>query len=50
MLFRSARPVQPEDIAETIFWLMNQPAHLNINNLEIMPVSQTWAGFAIHRE
>jgi NADP-dependent 3-hydroxy acid dehydrogenase YdfG len=42
--------VQPEDIAETIFWLMNQPAHLNINNLEIMPVSQTWAGFAIHRE
>jgi len=48
--YAGARPVQPEDIAETIFWLMNQPAHLNINNLEIMPVSQTWAGFAIHRE
>jgi sulfoacetaldehyde reductase len=48
--YAGAKPVQPEDIAETIFWLMNQPAHLNINNLEIMPVSQTWAGFAIHRE
>ena len=47
--YAGAKPVQPEDIAETIFWLMNQPAHLNINNLEIMPVSQTWAGFAIDR-
>ncbi|HEK3717190.1 TPA: NAD(P)-dependent oxidoreductase, partial [Pseudomonas aeruginosa] len=45
-----AHPIQPEDIAETIFWIMNQPAHLNINSLEIMPVSQSWAGFAIHRE
>ncbi|MBL8436464.1 MAG: SDR family oxidoreductase [Zoogloea sp.] len=48
--YAGAKPVQPEDIAETIFWLMNQPAHLNINSLEIMPVSQTWAGFAVHRE
>lgn len=48
--YAGANPVQPKDIAETCFWLMNQPAHLNINALEIMPVSQTWAGFAIHRE
>lgn len=37
-----ADPVQPEDIAETVFWLMNQPPHININTLEIMPVSQSW--------
>ena len=49
-LYRGANALQPEDIAETIFWLMSQPAHLNINSLEIMPVSQTWAGFAVHRE
>ncbi|EPL7478488.1 SDR family oxidoreductase [Pseudomonas aeruginosa] len=48
--YAGAHPIQPEDIAETIFWIMNQPAHLNINSLEIMPVSQSWAGFAIHRE
>ncbi|HCK4345171.1 TPA: SDR family oxidoreductase [Pseudomonas aeruginosa] len=48
--YAGAYPIQPEDIAETIFWIMNQPAHLNINSLEIMPVSQSWAGFAIHRE
>ncbi|PVZ09717.1 MULTISPECIES: SDR family oxidoreductase [unclassified Pseudomonas] len=47
--YKGAEPVQPQDIAETIFWVMNQPAHLNINSLEIMPVSQSWAGFAIER-
>ena len=25
------------------------PAHLNINTLELMPVSQSWAGFAVER-
>ncbi|MDP1465432.1 hypothetical protein Q6331_27355, partial [Klebsiella pneumoniae] len=44
-----AEPIQPQDIADTIFWVMNTPAHVNINRLELMPVSQTWAGFAIER-
>ncbi|MBH9414975.1 SDR family oxidoreductase [Pseudomonas aeruginosa] len=48
--YAGAHPIQPEDIAETIFWIMNPPAHLNLNSLEIMPVRQSWAGFAIHRE
>ncbi|MBO3276896.1 SDR family oxidoreductase [Pseudomonas schmalbachii] len=48
--YAGAEPIQPEDIAETIHWLMTQPPHININNLEIMPVSQAWAGFAIHRK
>ena len=48
--YAGADPVQPEDIAETVFWLMNQPPHININTLEIMPVSQSWAPFQIHRE
>ncbi|MCP1620011.1 NADP-dependent 3-hydroxy acid dehydrogenase YdfG [Pseudomonas sp. SLBN-26] len=47
--YAGAEPIQPQDIAETIFWVMNQPAHININTLELMPVSQTWAGFAIDR-
>ena len=47
--YAGAEPIQPEDIAETIFWIMNQPAHININSLELMPVSQTWAGLSIHR-
>jgi NADP-dependent 3-hydroxy acid dehydrogenase YdfG len=47
--YAGAEPIQPQDIAETIFWVMNAPAHININSLELMPVSQTWAGFAIER-
>jgi hypothetical protein len=29
--------------------VLNAPAHININSLELMPVSQTWSGFAIER-
>ncbi|AYC31245.1 SDR family oxidoreductase [Pseudomonas cavernae] len=47
--YAGAEAIQPEDIAETIHWILTQPAHININSLELMPVSQTWAGFAIDR-
>jgi len=49
-LYGGANPLQPQDIAETIFWVASLPAHVNINSLEIMPVSQSFAGFQIHRE
>jgi len=49
-LYAGANPLQPEDIAETIYWVASLPPHVNINSLEIMPVSQSWAPFQIHRE
>jgi serine 3-dehydrogenase (NADP+) len=49
-LYRGANALQPEDIAETVRWVVSLPAHVNINSLEIMPVSQSWAPFQIHRE
>jgi serine 3-dehydrogenase len=48
-LYAGASPLQPEDIAETIYWVASLPPHVNINSLEIMPVSQSWAPFQIHR-
>lgn len=48
-IYQGANAIQPADIAETILWLLNQPAHLNVNSLELMPVSQAWNNFAIHR-
>jgi serine 3-dehydrogenase len=48
-LYAGAAPIQPEDIAETIFWIATQPAHININLVELMPVSQTWSPLTIHR-
>lgn len=49
-LYKGANPLQPEDIAETVAWVAGLPAHVNINSLEIMPVSQSWAPFQVHRE
>ncbi|MHA6193519.1 SDR family oxidoreductase [Pseudomonas wadenswilerensis] len=48
-IYEGANAIQPADIAETILWILQQPAHLNINSLELMPVSQAWNNFAIHR-
>ncbi|MCM8737302.1 NAD(P)-dependent oxidoreductase, partial [Azospirillum sp. A1-3] len=45
-----ANPLQPEDIAETVRWVVSLPPHVNINSVEIMPVSQSWAPFKIHRD
>ena len=33
-------PLKPEDIAETIYWMATRPAHVNINDLIIMPTIQ----------
>jgi serine 3-dehydrogenase len=49
-LYTGAQPMTADDIADTIFWLANLPVHLNVNRLEIMPVSQSFAGFRIARE
>jgi serine 3-dehydrogenase len=47
--YQGASPMTAEDIAETLFWVVDLPPHLNVNRLEIMPVSQSFAGFQIDR-
>jgi serine 3-dehydrogenase len=49
-LYTGADPMTAEDIAETIHWVATLPPHLNINALELMPVTQSWAGFAVERK
>jgi serine 3-dehydrogenase len=48
-LYAGAQPITDADIADAIWWVANLPPHLNINRLELMPVSQSFAGFQIHR-
>ena len=48
-LYSGANPMTADDIAETIFYVASLPSHLNINRLEIMPVTQSVAGFQVHR-
>jgi len=49
-LYAGVQPMTADDIAETIWWIANLPPHLNINIVELMPVNQSFAGFAVHRE
>ncbi|QEI04478.1 SDR family oxidoreductase [Pigmentiphaga aceris] len=49
-VYQGVDPMTPEDIANTIHWVLNQPPHMNINRVELMPVNQAFAGFAIHRK
>ncbi|WP_321393645.1 SDR family oxidoreductase [uncultured Desulfuromusa sp.] len=49
-VYQGAEALRPEDIAETVFWIVNRPAHVNINAVEMMPVDQAWGPFAIHRQ
>lgn len=49
-LYGGANAIQPEDIANTVYFVATQPPHININSLEVMPVSQSWAGWQIARD
>ena len=49
-LYAGANPITAEDIAAQILWVANLPPHLNINRIELMPVSQSFAGFQVARE
>jgi len=48
-LYANMDPMTAEDLAETIYWVATLPPHVNINTLELMPVSQSFAGFQVHR-
>lgn len=49
-LYAGADPMTAQDIADTIFYVATLPPHLNINALELMPVTQSWVGFAVERK
>lgn len=42
-VYAGIEPLHPEDIAETIYWVATRPAHVNINDLLIMPSVQATA-------
>lgn len=48
-VYQGVEAIQPEDIANTVLWVSQQPAHVNINRIEIMPVAQTSGPLHISR-
>ena len=49
-VYQGYQPLTAEDIAEMVFWVTHLPSHVNVNELEVMPVAQSWAGYKIHRQ
>ncbi|ABL00550.1 SDR family oxidoreductase [Pelobacter propionicus] len=48
-VYSGTEALTAEDIAETIYWVINRPEHVNINTLELMSIDQAWSPFAVHR-
>ena len=48
-LYSGMNPMTSNDLADLFWWLANLPPHLNINTIELMPVSQSFAGFTVTR-
>nr|WP_113865159.1 bifunctional NADP-dependent 3-hydroxy acid dehydrogenase/3-hydroxypropionate dehydrogenase YdfG [Brenneria salicis]NMN91687.1 3-hydroxy acid dehydrogenase/malonic semialdehyde reductase [Brenneria salicis ATCC 15712 = DSM 30166]RBP65745.1 3-hydroxy acid dehydrogenase/malonic semialdehyde reductase [Brenneria salicis ATCC 15712 = DSM 30166]RLM31788.1 NADP-dependent 3-hydroxy acid dehydrogenase [Brenneria salicis ATCC 15712 = DSM 30166] len=48
--YGNTQPLTPDDVTEAVFWVATLPAHVNVNTLEMMPVSQSFAGLSVHRE
>jgi 3-hydroxy acid dehydrogenase / malonic semialdehyde reductase len=49
-LYDGASPLTPDDVAEAVYWSATLPPHVNINAIELMPVSQSFGALPIHRQ
>ena len=48
-VYDGADALTPEDIAETVRWAAMLPARVNINLVQVMPVTQSFAGLKVHK-
>jgi len=48
-VYQGMTPLSADDVALSIESLLRLPAHINVNSIEIMPVQQAFAGFAVDR-
>jgi len=48
-VYTGTEPLLPRDIAECVFWAVNQPPHVNINSIELMPTCQASGPLQVHR-
>jgi NADP-dependent 3-hydroxy acid dehydrogenase YdfG len=49
-VYAGAEALSPADIAEVIFFVVNLPAHVNVNAMELMCIDQAWGPLAVHRK
>lgn len=49
-VYDGTQALTPDDVTEAVFWVSSLPAHVNINTLEMMPVSQTYGGLKVTKQ
>lgn len=47
--YQGSNALTAEDVAEAVYWVATLPARVNINTMEIMPVTQSFSALAVHR-
>lgn len=47
--YNKTQPLTADDVADTVHWIANRPAHVNINYISMMPVCQAFGPLAVHR-
>ncbi len=48
--YHGLKALSADDIARATLWALDQPAHVNVNRIEIMPTAQAWGPMATHRK
>ena len=48
-MYEGAQYISAQDIAKVVMSIINLPSHINVNEIELMPVTQTWNGFYIEQ-
>lgn len=48
-VYTGTEPLLAEDIADIVVWVASVPPRVNINNIEVMSINQSWGPFAVHR-
>lgn len=49
-VYDGTEPLTADDIAEAVLWTVSQPAHVNINSIEMMPTCQSFSPLHVERD
>jgi 3-hydroxy acid dehydrogenase / malonic semialdehyde reductase len=49
-IYEDLETLTSEDVADCVHWAVTRPAHVNINSIQMMPVTQAPSRLALHRK
>lgn len=49
-VYAGLEPLTAVDVARATLWAIDQPPHVNINRIELMPTAQAWGALAVDRQ